>query len=1100
MEKTTLTQTTTIDFGEPRVTENARRVLEARYLKKDEEGRVIETPKELYIRVANAVASCEAEPEQWTYKFYDMMARNDFMPNTPCLMNAGKNQGTLFACFVLPIEDNMQSIFGTMRDAALVHKEGGGTGFDFSKLRPKGSTVKSTHGISSGPVSFMSAYNAATEVVKQGSSRRGANMGILRVDHPDIMEFISCKSDTSKITNFNISVTVTDEFMMAVKEGREFDLVDPHTGKKTLVLAKEVMDKIVEQAHATGEPGIIFIDRVNDKSPCKDYELIASSNPCVTGDTWVMTESGPYLARDLVNRNIGCYVDGILYNTKSNGFFSSGCKKVYSVQTKAGFNVKVTEDHKIMTNKGWKKCCDLKIGDMIRLQNHKGLSWPGPLEFGKEQGYLIGYIIGDGCMKHENGKDLAEISVWNKDNGSEGVLEYIQQCVEPMNKRSDYNGGAKVATRECTVIHLKALTELCVSLGLQKGNKTITEAMERCSYDFYCGLIAGLFDADGTIQIGTIDGSRNSIRLNQSNRETLVIVQRMLSRMGILSSIYKRRDAGYRKLPDSSREPKNYFCKENYELIITSDNIRSFHEQITLANKEKQEKIQKIVDTFGSYKRKLYSEVSEIEELDVEEVFDVTVDNVHAFDANGIYVSNCGEQMLGSYDSCVLGSINVGNMLLECTYGSDDRDWEELIDWDRLSIVSRLGTRFLDNMITVSGYTLPAIEEKTKANRRIGLGIMGLADLLVRLGIPYDSNDALVVSQKILSCILDASMEESEKLAEEKGVFPNWEKSEWAKEGKRLRNLTLTTIAPTGSISIIAGCSSGIEPHFAIAFEKNVLDGQKLIEINQDFENCVKKDPHLAEKYTEIVEKVSKTRSIAEITEIPEKIRKIFRTTDDISIEYHIRHQAVAQLYFSHSAVSKTINMPKTAKKEDVFQAYMLAYELGCKGVTVYRDGSRPGQVLDLKKEKTQKGSNRPQVLQGFTDMIKTGYGTMYVTVNEKDGSPFEVFATIGKSAHTTTADAEAISRLISLALRSGVPVQKIIKQLHGIGGSSPMLSSEGVIGSIPDAIAKVLARHYTKEIIFSDSLEENCQHCGTKLVHSNGCSSCPSCGNGKCG
>lgn len=754
-------------YKEIQISDNALTVLEKRYLLKDKQGRVIESPKELFIRVAKFIAEADRnygagddEVAKTAEKFYDMMADLEFLPNSPTLMNAGRELGQLSACFVLPVEDSMEEIFETNKHAALIHKTGGGTGFSFSRLRPRNSIVASTSGVASGPVSFMSVFNSATEAVKQGGTRRGANMGILRVDHPDILEFISCKEDVRQFINFNISVAITDSFMEAVEAGRVYPLIDPRSGRthilgdqELFLSAADVFDRIIEQAWQTGEPGLIFIDRMNRLNPTHPHETIEATNPC-------------------------------------------------------------------------------------------------------------------------------------------------------------------------------------------------------------------------------------------------------------------------------------------------------------------------------------------------------------------------GEQPLPPYDSCNLGSVNLGKFVLD-PLPSDYSINEAAggIDWSRLGGIVRRGVHFLDNVIDRNCYPLEQIEKQTNKNRRIGLGVMGWADMLVKLGLPYNSDAAFALAGEVMEFVETEGHKQSSELAKGRGKFPNWSNSKYATENVAMRNATVTTIAPTGTISIIAGCSSGIEPYYAIAFERNVLDGTRLVELNPLFEARARSEKFYTK---ELVETIRGQRSLAEVEAVPDKIKALFVTAADISPLDHVGMQAKFQEHCD-SSVSKTINFPESASKEDVRTAFIEAYRSGCKGVTIYRDNSRPDQVLALAKQKSGPGGfveRRPAVLSGFTEKIKTGYGVLYVTVNLNGGRPFEVFAQIGKSGYTTMADTEAICRLISISLRAGVDVAQIIRQLRGIGGSAQVFSAGSKISSIPDAIAQVLNRHFGAKGLTANSEEvksadvtdleaelwsEMCPECNNPMHFQSGCFACQFCGYSNC-
>jgi ribonucleoside-diphosphate reductase alpha chain len=659
------------------------------------------------------------------------------------MMNAGRRLGQLAACFVLPVEDSLDGIFSALKHAALIHKSGGGTGFSFSRLRPKESRVGSTGGVASGPVSFMKIFNTATEQVKQGGTRRGANMAILRVDHPDILDFISCKQVNHELNNFNISVGITDDFMDALAAGEKYDLIDPRDEIKVGELnASEVYLKLVHQAWENGDPGIIFIDRLNQNNPTPAIGGIESTNPC-------------------------------------------------------------------------------------------------------------------------------------------------------------------------------------------------------------------------------------------------------------------------------------------------------------------------------------------------------------------------GEQPLLPFEACNLGSINLAKFV-----ATDNA--KTAIDYDRLRDQVWLAIRFLDNTIDMSNYPLPEIKSMVKGNRKIGLGIMGFADMLYQLNIPYNSEEALRLAEEIMRFIQQESHAASRHLAEKRGVFNNFDKSVFKdRKDCRYRNATVTTIAPTGTLSIIAGCSSGIEPLFALSFVRKVMDNDELMEVNPYFERIAKEKGFYSR---ELMRQIASKGSIADIETIPVDVRKVFATAHDVSPEWHVRMQAAFQKY-TDNAVSKTVNLPHDATPQDVLKVYNLAYELGCKGITIYRDGSKENQVLSFTdSQKKDSGirravKQRPETLDGFTTKIKTGLGHLYVTVTEFEGQPFEVFATIGKSGRSTTAKTEAIGRLVSLALRAGVKVDAIVDQLKGIGGEHPVFQNGGLVLSIPDAISRVLEKRYlvkTNQTGMANMknalLGETCPECGQTISFEEGCMTCHFCGFTKCG
>jgi ribonucleoside-diphosphate reductase alpha chain len=1107
------------------LTPNAITVLERRYLKKNDKGRVIETPEDMFRRVSKNIASADAkydknaDVKKVEAEFYDVMIKLEFLPNSPTLFNAGRELQELSACFVLPIGDSMESIFDAIKNTALIHKSGGGTGFSFSKIRPKNDVVKSTKGISSGPISFMTVFDAATETIKQGGTRRGANMAILRVDHPDIMEFITCKEDNDKLNNFNISVGLTEEFMKAVSNNKEFDLVSPRTKDIVESLnAKKVFDRIAEMAWKNGEPGIVFLDRLNRDNPTPKVGEIESTNPCIAGDTWIHTQNGPFQAINLVGEPFRARVNGQDFKTGKDGVFKTAYKPVLRLRTREGYQLRLTEDHPVRfvsrlsrerAEVEWRKAGDLKKGDFLLLNDHRQNSdWIGVHNW--NEGYLVGLLVGDGTLK----KDKAIISVW-EDGNEKGVMECAERAAKTLPHRSDFHGWTKVKGRKEHRMALGHLRKFVIELGMSPGNKSITPTIEMSSSEFYKGFLRGFFDADGSVQ-----GSRNkgiSIRLSQSDLQRLEVVQRMLLRLGIVTTLYKNRNPGKETiLPDGKGGHSKYRTKPQHELVISNENLKRFNDLIGFSHTVKANKLGRMLN---EYKRKLNRErfivrVESISMENKEDVFDVQVPGINIFDANGIQVHNCGEQPLLPYESCNLGSINLSRMI------SHDE-----IDWDKLERTVGTAVHFLDNVITMNKFPLDKIKEMTEANRKIGLGVMGFADTLIMLGIPYNSNEGIEMAEKIMSFISEKARRTSTALAKSRGPFPNFEESIFNVPGQEiLRNATTTTIAPTGSIGIIAGCSSGIEPLFAISYIRaNVLNDEELVEVNPLFEKMAKEMGFYSK---ELMMKIAKKGSVQGMDEVPEDIQRIFVTAHDITPEWHIRMQAAFQKYVDN-AVSKTVNFPNNATTKDIKKVYVLAYELGCKGVTVYRDGSRDKQVLNIGeiKGKTQtaiKPRPRPMVTQGTTRRVETGCGKLYVTINEDDQGLFEIFAQMGKSGGCAMSQSEAVSRLISMALRAGVDTEAILKQLRGIRCPSPLLAKGGVVLSCPDAIAQAIERHIKKkrDLGEEDIMEEAttldnfiqeregsnvvgvCPDCGGPLIFEEGCSKClnRSCGYTKCG
>ena len=739
----------------PPLSSNAETVLSKRYYRKGPDGKPLEDARALFWRVSSSIAQEEAKYDASTWKeedlaraFYDLLSQGVFLPNSPTLMNAGCELGQLSACFVLPVGDSIEEIFDAVKYAAMIHKSGGGTGFSFSRLRPKDSRVGSTGGVASGPVSFLRIFNTATEQIKQGGTRRGANMGILRVDHPDILDFIRAKEKEGEFNNFNLSVGLTEAFMEAVDADSEYPLLDPHSREECGRLkAREVFDLLVHKAWARGDPGIVFLDRINRDNPTPAQGEIESTNPC-------------------------------------------------------------------------------------------------------------------------------------------------------------------------------------------------------------------------------------------------------------------------------------------------------------------------------------------------------------------------GEQPLLPYEACNLGSINLARFVQPARRADDAA--REGVDWQALRRVIHLAVRFLDNVIDASRFPLDLITERVRSNRKIGLGVMGWADMLFQLGVAYNSQEALDLAEDVMRFVQEEGRAASIQLAEERGPFPTFGESLYALKGmKPQRNATVTTIAPTGTLSIIGGCSSGVEPLFALCFARNVMDGERLVEVNPYFEAALlSTNDHTPE----LMEAVAACGSIQDMDFLPAELRRVFVTAMDISAEAHLRMQAAFQKY-TDNAVSKTVNLANNATVEDIEHIYRLAYELDCKGVTVYRDGCKSMQVLTTggadKKAEAGHASvvrQRPDVVEGFTQKVQTGLGVLYLTVNEVDGQPFEVFATIGKSGRSITAKAEAIGRLVSLCFRSGVAVRDVVAQLKGIGGEHPVFQKKGILLSIPDAIAWVLENRYLKgsqpvpASSGQDLQNPACPECGAEMQFQEGCHICQNCGYSRCG
>jgi len=941
---------------------NSIKVLERRYLKKNENGVIIETPSQMLHRIAENIAQADAlygknkrKVKETEHEFYDMTANIEFLPNSPTLMNAGRELQQLSACFVLPVEDSIESIFEALKDTALIHQSGGGTGFSFSRLRPKNDVVRSTGGVASGPISFMKVFDAATDVVKQGGRRRGANMGILNIDHPDILDFITAKERTDVLTNFNISVGITEEFMKAVEENREYDLTNPHTGKPEKQLsARAVFELIVMMAWKNGEPGIIFLDRINKDNPTPKIGRIESTNPCVTGDTLIYTESGPFRAKELWegNKPVRVCVDSrrSAYTNllDASTVMHTGRKRVYKLTTREGYSLRLTGDHNVMTDRGWAEATNLKKGDRIHVLDRKGsFGVKGKIETGR----ILGWLVGDGTIK----KDRAVLSFFGKEKKT--LAPYFADVV------SREVDGLQSLNREYPigVVEIKGRDEARVSsyrLLTVAGQHTLSDAIFDMSEDFQRGFLQALFTADGSVQ-GSLEKGV-SIRLAQNNEELLRKVQLMLLNFGIKSRLHLNRRIGMkRNLPDGRGGVKSYYCRPQHELLISKNNVRVFREEIGFLNEDKNLKLSRVLAGAkrGLYRERYTAAFKELLDEGIEDVYDLTEPLTHSFIANGFVVHNCGEQPLLPYEACNLGSINLSKMV---------KDGK--IDYNKLRKTVRTAVHFLDNVIDMSKFPISRITNMVRKNRKIGLGVMGFADMLIKLRIPYNSEEALKTAEEVMKFIRDEGRKRSCELARERGVFPNFKKSVYAKTELKLRNATITTIAPTGTISIIANASSGIEPLFAISYIRNIMDNTELLEVNPLFEEAAQEEGFYSD---DLMRQIAKRGSIQGIEDIPEHIRRIFVTSHDIAPDWHLRMQAVFQKY-TDNAVSKTVNFPSDATPKDIEHVFMLAYKLGCKGVTVYRDKSREQQVLNIEAVNKTAAEKPPEKFAAEHKVSKT--------------------------------------------------------------------------------------------------------------------------------
>jgi ribonucleoside-diphosphate reductase alpha chain len=937
-------------------------------------------------RVARGLAQAE-QPEQrakWEEAFF-LAQENGFIPAGRINSAAGLQiQATLINCFVQPVgdaisgsSDGKPGIYDALQQAAETMRRGGGVGYDFSSIRPEGARVKGTNSRASGPISYMRVFDRSCETVESAGARRGAQMGVLRCDHPDIEKFIHAK-DKGDLRNFNISVGVTDALMHAVANNQPFELVhaaEPAAALKEqgaaqrddgkwvyrTVQAADLWKQIIESTYDHAEPGVLFIDLMNRDNNLSYIEVIEASNPCVTSDTWVMTGLGARQVRDLIGKSFDALVDGKLYPTESRGFFLTGTKPLLRLKTAEGHSLRLTADHQVLRvarmtrlarDTEWVKACELLADDRIVLHDHRSSStWGGA--HNENEGYLIGLLIGDGTLKN----DKAVLSVWDSAalkvaNGGDminsagvaGVMRAAEEAARTLPHRADFQGWQKpVKGRGEYRLVTGALRSLALKLGLTPGNKRFTAAIEASSSDFYRGVLRGMFDADGSVQGSQEKGI--SIRLTQIDPGNLEAVQRMLQRLGIISTLYKnRRPGGMKVLPDGKGGAKDYACQALHELIISGENIGRYAELIGFADSDKMDKLRFLLD---SYQRKPNAErfvatVLSVEDDGVEDVYDVTVADVHAFDANGLYVHNCAEQPLPPYGCCCLGSINLARMVKNPFTPHSGFDYEPFKQ------VVRVAVRMLDNVLDVSAWPLPEQQQEAQSKRRIGLGYTGLGDALVMLGLRYDTDAARAFAADITRIMRDEAYFASVDLAIERGAFPLLDAEQYLaaprfasrlpdelKEKIRrhgIRNSHLLSIAPTGTISLAFAdnASNGIEPAFSWFYtrKKRMPDGST-------------KNYSVEDHAWRLYKKMGGDT---------DKLPPAFVTALEISAIDHMQMVA-AVAPFIDTSISKTVNVPADYPYEDFKDLYTEAWKAGLKGLATYRPNSVLGAVLSVTPE-----------------------------------------------------------------------------------------------------------------------------------------------------
>ncbi len=959
---------------DPFITEISRHIWDSKYRFRDGDVVRDKTVDDTWRRIAHTLANVEKDGQsQWQRRFYEALRDFKFLPGGRIQAGAGTGRRvTLFNCFVMgTIEDSMDGIFDGLKQGALTMQQGGGVGYDFSTLRPQGAQAKSVGTVASGPVSFMQIWDAMCATLLSTGARRGAMMATLRCDHPDIEAFIDAKRDSRVLRHFNLSVLVTDAFMEAVRRDDEWALVFPvengaAAGFETLmhpwsgqsvpvrcrvyrrVRARALWDRLMRATYEYAEPGVLFIDRINQLNNLWYREQISSSNPCVTADTWVHTTDGPRRVRELRGRPFEALVNGQAHRSSPHGFYSTGEKPVLRLRTREGFSLRLTGDHPVLratrpTRRLWQaewiKAGELRAGDRIVIHNHRHTShWPGRHD--EKEGYLLGLLIGDGTF----GDGQAQLRAWpgeemaDADASASGVLavmKTVEEITGDLPHRSDFSGWRSGGAGAYRFLKLAHITRIAESLNIRHGNKTVTPAVERCSSDFYRGFLRGLFDTDGSVQGSQSKGV--SVRLAQSDETMLESVQRMLLRLGIASTLYRnRRTAGPRMLPDGRGGKRVYECRAEHDLVISGDNLPVFHEIVGFADTRKQSRLTALLK---SYKRAFNRErftviVESIESDGAEETFDVQIPGINAFDANGIYVHNCGEIPLPPYGACDLGSINLTAFVHE-PFSAEAR-----LDLDGVRNTAAVATRMMDNVIDASQFPLEKQAEQARGTRRIGLGLTGLADTLIMLGLRYDEEPGRKLAADVMQAICHTAYRSSIALAKEKGPFPFFEHEKYL-QGKfiqalprdirddiarhGLRNSHLTAIAPTGTISLLANnISSGLEPVYQFSLTRRVLelDGRYTEHPLTDYALHRWRERHG-----------------------DGKLPAAFIDTRALTPAAHLDMQAALQPFVDNS-ISKTINVPRDYRFEDFKEIYAQAHGLGLKGCTTFRPNPVTGEVL----------------------------------------------------------------------------------------------------------------------------------------------------------
>ena len=1161
----------------------------------------------LYRRVARALASVEAPALRSQYEALFLANLHAGAIGAGRIMSAaGTNiQATLINCFVQPVGDCIQGvddegfpgIYEALREAAETMRRGGGVGYDFSRIRPRGANVKGTASMASGPCSYMNVFDQSCSTVESAGSRRGAQMGVLRIDHPDVHEFITAKRTPGRWNNFNVSVGVSDAFIHAVQNDQPWDLVHKAAPGATVIAqgarqradglwiystvqARALWDTIMKSAYDFAEPGILFLGRINEDNNLHYCEEIAATNPCVTAETWVMTAEGPAQVADLVGQPFAAVVDGRAYSVQSQGFFKTGTKPVLELQTKEGHVLRLTADHRVRRvarktryclEVEWTEAAQLQPGDEVMLHDHRALEgWSGTGT--QAEGYLLGLLIGDGTLQ----ADKAVISVWAPElkavgqgavayaaSGADGTMQAALAAAATLPHRADFQGFQRpVAGRGEARLVSAALRKLACGLGMAPGNKTITPAMERQSSCFAQGLLSGLFDANGSVQGSQEKGL--SVRLSQSDAPLLQTVQRILLRMGVASTLYRdRRPAAVKSLPDGHGSMKPYATRAQHELVISGDNLPVFAERVGFCDTDKSARLD---EGLAHYRRALNRErftatVQSLTDAGVQDVYDVTVADVHAFDANGLVVHNCGEQPLPSYGCCDLGPI-ILTRFVRHPFGFDG---VAAFDFDAFTKAVALQVRALDNVLDVTFWPLPQQRDEAMAKRRIGVGFTGMGNTLAMLCVRYDLPEGRAMAARIAECMRDAAYAASVDLAREKGVFPKFDSTGYLAEGTfasrlpdslkaaihqhGIRNSHLLSIAPTGTVSLAFAdnASNGIEPPFSWMYKRKKRESD-----GSTSEYAV--EDHAWRLYRELG---------GDVNALP----AYFVSALAMPAEGHIAMMEAVQP-FVDTAISKTVNIPADYPYEDFKDLYLQAWRAKLKGLATYRPNAILGSVLEVHAEPTSTPApasaavvasaasspadpmrtvieSRPQgglsaVAEKLEYWTQEGHKTLYLIVsflpvptgvgNGTVDRAIEFFMPVGQSGESQQWITSSM-RMLSLAARGGF-LERALSDMRKVAwdrgpvrlgthrkddGTLVPMWHDSEVAAMAYAIQNILGRRVADPVQQQLPLDEpsppplavpqamagkKCSECGAHaVIRKDGCDYCTQCGHlGSCG